>query len=146
MGDDILPGKIDVRLVERLPTPDEYNAMRMAVGWEPIAGESTRQGLSRSLWCLVAEWNGRPVGMARIIGDGAIYVYFQDVMVLPEFQRQGIGSRLMEAALDWLRRHCPPDGMVALFAAPGAASFYERYGFEPRPPDSPGMELPWPLD
>jgi hypothetical protein len=31
--------------------------------------------------------------MGRVIGDDSLYLYIQDVMVLPEYLRQGIGSR-----------------------------------------------------
>ena len=31
------------------------------------------------------------------------------------------------------------NAFVGLMAAAGAAAFYRRYGYEPRPPDRPGM-------
>lgn len=130
--------------MERLPTPGEYLTLRRAVGWEPLPEEMARQGLAGSLWCVVAELAGTIVGIARIVGDGAVYFYLQDVIVLPEHQGRGIGGRLMEAALTWLKEHCSAGALVGLMAAQGAAPFYARYGFRPRPPEAPGMYLPWP--
>lgn len=36
------------------------------------------------------------VGLIRSVGDGASILYFQDILVHPDFQRQGIGKQLME--------------------------------------------------
>ncbi|MGC9529515.1 MAG: GNAT family N-acetyltransferase [Candidatus Bipolaricaulaceae bacterium] len=98
-------------------------------------------GLDHSLWCTVAELTGRAVGMARLVGDGAIYAYLQDVIVLPEMQGRGIGRQMVMAALAWLQANFPPEGTVGLMAAPGAAGFYRHLGFRRRPRRAPGMEL-----
>ena len=63
---------------------------------------------------------------------------------LPEHQGRGIGERLVEAALAWLKEHCSAGALVGFMAAQGAAPFYARYGFHPRPPEAPGMYLTWP--
>ncbi|MDO8673420.1 MAG: GNAT family N-acetyltransferase [Dehalococcoidia bacterium] len=34
--------------------------------------------------------------MARVIGDGGLFYYIQDVIFIPEYQRQGIGTQLMD--------------------------------------------------
>lgn len=36
------------------------------------------------------------LGMARVIGDGGLFYYIQDVIFIPEYQRQGIGTQLMD--------------------------------------------------
>lgn len=40
------------------------------------------------------------VGIIRTIGDGETIVYIQDIIVLKEYQRMGIGSKLLSQILD----------------------------------------------
>ena len=40
------------------------------------------------------------VGLIRLLGDGFSVVLVQDLIVLPIYQRQGIGSALMKEALE----------------------------------------------
>lgn len=39
------------------------------------------------------------VGIIWVVGDGYSMVYIQDIIVLPEYQRKGIGTRLLEKIL-----------------------------------------------
>jgi predicted N-acetyltransferase YhbS len=79
--------------------------------------------------------------MGRVVGDGGIYLYLQDVIVYAHWRERGLGSQITEALLDRVRRLGGPGSFVGLMAAAGAAPFYERFGFEPRPDDRPGMWL-----
>jgi ribosomal protein S18 acetylase RimI-like enzyme len=81
------------------------------------------------------------VGCGRVIGDGGIYFYIQDIIVLPEFQGKGIGRRIMDAVMEYLKAHARDGAFVGLMAAKGVSKFYERYGFKERPSDAPGMFL-----
>jgi GNAT superfamily N-acetyltransferase len=78
--------------------------------------------------------------MGRVVGDGAAYFYLQDVVVLPEFQRQGIGTAIVEKLLQYLGDSVAPGAFVGLFAADGAAQFYESFGFVRRDAERPGMQ------
>lgn len=39
------------------------------------------------------------VGIIRAVGDGYSIVYIQDIIVLPEYQRKGIGTLLLDKIL-----------------------------------------------
>ena len=56
-------------------------------------------GLSHSLAIYLALDGDAMVGLVRLIGDGFSSVFVQDLIVLPSYQRQGIGSALMKEAL-----------------------------------------------
>ena len=117
-------------LVERVPTLEEYRAICVAVGWgEVINFEAARTALPNSRYSVVAVHAGQAVGMGRIVGDGAIFFYVQDVAVLPEHQGKGIGSRIMAQLMAYLKAHAPEKAFIGLFAAEGTLPFYERYGF-----------------
>jgi GNAT superfamily N-acetyltransferase/uncharacterized glyoxalase superfamily protein PhnB len=119
-----------VRIVRRLPTTAEYQRVATAVGWANFARfEAAAQSLSRSLFSVVAELDGRCIGTARVAGDGAVFFYIMDVGVLPEFQGRGIGTRLMNHVIDFVAAARPAKALVGLFAPEASAPFFERFGF-----------------
>ena len=128
-------------LVERNPTLEEYQRLCRAVGWEEgdIDPKRIEIGLRNSLFSVCAILENKIIGCGRIIGDGGIYFYIQDIIVLPEFQRKGIGGRIMDAIMEYLRAQAPDGAFIGLMAAKGVSKFYERYGFQKRPSDAPGM-------
>ena len=73
-----------------------------AVGWTNYTHqpEMLEQALSHSLAIYVALDDDTVVGLIRLIGDGFSSVLVQDLIVLPSYQRQGIGSALMKEALE----------------------------------------------
>lgn len=133
-------------LEERPPSPADLHRLFEAVGWVGELPDDDRQlaaALDRNLYSVCAVVAGAVIGCARIVGDGAVYLYVQDVIVLPAFQGRGVGDRLMRSVMAWLDEHCPANAFVALFTAPGKEEFYGRYGFTPRPADEPGMAQQW---
>ena len=72
-----------------------------AVGWTNYTNQPQmlEQALSHSLAIYVALDCDAVVGLIRLVGDGFSSVLVQDLIVLPIYQRQGIGSVLMKQAL-----------------------------------------------
>ena len=56
--------------------------------------------MSHSLVIYLAFDGDAVVGLIRLVGDGFSSVFVQDLIVLPSYQRQGIGSSLMKEALE----------------------------------------------
>ena len=121
-------------LVERSPTAGEYQKLREAVGWGNVDFEATEVGLHSSLFsvCVIYNYMNNVIGCGRLVGDGGIYFYIQDVIVLPEFQGKGIGKRIMDSIMDYLKACAPPNAFVGLMAVKGVSKFYERYDFMER--------------
>lgn len=119
----------DVRFENRLPTPEEHQRLAESVGW---GAAFHWPSLSRSLdnsWCGVVALAGDDVvAMGRLVGDGAMYYYIQDVAVLPSYQGQGIGQRIVDELLAYVQERAP--AFVGLFATGDAIRLYERKGFD----------------
>lgn len=129
-----------VQIVERKPTVEEFRHLRGTAGWYVPAADVAAAALARSVYGVVAERGGQAVGMARIVGDGRLINYVQDVIVHPDYQRQGIGDRLVKSAMAFLQRTAAGSD-VALISAPGKEGFYQRYGFALFPADKPGLRM-----
>ena len=80
---------------------DDVLHLYQAVGWTNYTNQPQmlEQALSHSLTTYLARDGEEIVGLVRLVGDGFSSVFVQDLIVLPSYQRQGIGSNLMKEAL-----------------------------------------------
>ena len=78
------------------------------------------------------------IGMGRIVGDGAMYFYIQDVIVDPSYQGTGVGSVLMDHIENYLSVATQKGATIGLLAAKGKEAFYIRYGYMLRPSNTLG--------
>ncbi len=132
-----------IEIVERAPTVAEYQMLRESAGWYKAADGPTKEGLQEALFSLVAEEEGAAIGCGRVVGDGGLYFYVQDIIVLPAFRGMGIGRGIMNGVMAYLERTVSRNAFVGLMAARGVTGLYEKYGFEKRPADGPGMFRVW---
>jgi GNAT superfamily N-acetyltransferase len=117
-------------IVVRLPSTDEYLDLRRSVGWKVPDAAEAGPALERSAAGVCAVEHGMVIGMGRVVGDGAFYLFVVDLVVRPEHQRRGLGSRLLNA-LEAEAARISATGTLALVADPDVAPFYERLGYDP---------------
>ena len=94
-------------------------------GWWPRRGEEEIAAILDA-GPAVGAWDGdRLVGVARAVSDGIFRAFVEDVVVAREYQRSGLGGRVLSRLLVELA------GIetVSLFCDPALAAFYERGGF-----------------
>ncbi len=121
----------------------EYLQLRDSVGWRKLSERQAELALENCLYCISAYDEGKLIGMGRIVGDGAVICYIQDLIVLPEYHGKGIGSMLMKQLKKYVSS-LSGDGeqmMFCLMCAKGREGFYEKHGFIARPTENlgPGM-------
>ena len=87
-----------------------------------------KEAIKHSTFITARQKNNHLVGLIRIVGDSTYEYYITEVMVLPEYQGQGIGTKLMKTAL----KYCRKNGFMKVFltAAKGRESYYKRFGFK----------------
>jgi len=122
---------------------DTYLALRKSVKWKVLSREQAVKALDNSLYTVCAYDFDRPVGMGRIVGDGAVICYVQDLVVHPDVQYMGIGGQLLSmltAYVEGLRLE-GTEMMLALMCAKGREEFYSKHDFIARPTNQlgPGM-------
>jgi predicted N-acetyltransferase YhbS len=131
-----------VRIVERMPSVEEFLQLRGDAGWPLPPQTAVSQALQKTVYAVCAEnEGGKAIGMGRIVGDGTVQFFITDVIVHSSRRNQGIGSAIMTALMDHLNQHITKGSFVGLFAALGRHPFYERFGFVARPTNElgPGM-------
>ena len=132
-------GRKMIQIEQRLPTVSEYQSMRNSVGWHLVDEQSIETALSGSLFSVVALENGQIKACARIVGDGSLYFYIQDVMVHPDHQKKGLSKKLMRELMTFIHTNAKTGAFVGLMAAKGLGPYYETFGFKPRDKNAPGM-------
>ena len=132
---------IELAVRPELPSAEEYVRLRRDTGLSARSVEAAELGLPNSLFAVCVRDGAELVGMGRIIGDGGCNYEIVDMAVHPDYQRQGIGKRIMEALMNWLHEHAPPTAYVCLIADDHAPELYAQFGFEPVAPRSIGMAL-----
>ena len=124
-------------------TPELFLALYRSVGWEPPCIEQVKTALQNTLATFTCYDGDRPVGMARVIGDGGMSFYIKDFAVVPSSQGKGVGKCLLTALEQYVKECKPLEWAVSLelISTKDAVDFYERFGFEKRPCDGvgPGM-------
>ncbi len=121
--------------------PDEYIQLRIDAGWGIPEKEHVRIALEESLVSFVKRIDKKAVGAVRIVGDGKLCFYIQDLMVLGESRKQGVATELMREAMRYIAKIAAPNAFIGLMAAKGLDRFYQKYGFLSRPNEKmgPGM-------
>ena len=101
-----------------------------AVGWTNYTNQPQmlEQALSHSLAIYLALDGDTVVGLIRLVGDGFSSVFVQDLIVLPSYQRQGIGSSLMKEALEDFKEVYQVQ--LATEQTEKNVGFYRSMGFE----------------
>lgn len=96
----------------------------------PVDDPDTIAGMLANADITVTAWDGETlVGVARSVTDFTYCCYLSDLAVDAAYQRQGIGVELMARTQDELGPRCK----LILLAAPAAANYYGRVGFEHHP-------------
>ena len=119
--------------IKPLSTPDLTAILPLyeAVGWTNYTHdpEMLRRSFENSLLTLAAYDGDRLVGLVRAVGDGYSIVFVQDLLVLPEVQRRGIGTGLLKAVI----QRFPHVYQTELLTddTPEHAAFYRAAGFIP---------------
>lgn len=118
-----------VTITDQKPTMPEVLALYKSVGWSMYTRDPARleRTLTHSLMVLGAYEGKQLVGLIRAVGDGETILFIQDLLVLPEYQRRGIGKQLIEALL----ARFPEVRQRVLLTDddPKTRSFYKAAGF-----------------
>ncbi|MRN53622.1 GNAT family N-acetyltransferase [Paenibacillus monticola] len=124
------------------PDKEDYFQLFQSTGWNP-EGDWTQEMLheaARNSWYIVTVYDGdKLVASGRMVSDGIIQCFICEMMVLPEYQNQGLGKDILSRLIT----HAKDKGIrwIQLASAKGKQGFYEKFGFQARAVDAPGMNL-----
>lgn len=111
---------INIEKLERL-----YNDVQWCAYTQDL--QLLYQAISNSL-DIISAWNGEElIGIIRTVGDGLTIIYIQDLLVLNEYQNQGVGTQLMQQVLN--KYKTVRQKVLITEEASDVRHFYEKNGF-----------------
>ncbi len=136
---------MNIEYRENTLTAEQYLMMEQQMGDPLTTIEQAERSIAHQLYSITALKDGQIVGIARLLGDAAIYWYINDVWVLPEYQGKGIGSNMVKRLIQYVKEASVPGTSVSLclMSAKDKEGFYEKLGFFKRPCEweGAGMEM-----
>ena len=87
---------------QEIPAMTDLVALYISVGWTNYTNNPTmlEEAVKASLWQLAVFDEEALVAYIRLVGDGHSVLLVQDLLVRPDYQRQGIGKKLLEEAFE----------------------------------------------
>ncbi len=101
--------------------------LKEIAGWNQTRGDWERFLLASPQGCFVAEADGEVVGTAATISYEGRFAWIGMVLVDPARRGQGIGTKLLEKAIEYLDGCGIPS--MKLDATPQGKPLYEKLGF-----------------
>lgn len=120
------------------PPVTDFLQLRQLIGWGVLTPKLAETSLQNSLFHVSIWHNDKLIGMGRVVGDGAMYFYIQDVIVAPDHQKLGLGTIIMDNIETYLTEVTQHGATVGLLAAHGKEGFYKKYGYIQRGNDTLG--------
>ena len=134
---------MSVSYQENALTAEALAGLRTQAGWSHTLIEQAHKALDHTIYSISAFDEGEIVGMGRLVGDGAMVWYIQDVIVLPPYRQVGVGSTIVRKLTDYAVKESMPGTniAIALMSAKDKEPFYEKLGFVVRPNDHEGAGM-----
>ena len=119
-------------LKENILQPEDFVRLRIATGFVAVPVEHAKRALEGGLINVSALLDGQLVGMGRMVGDGAMYWYLQEIIILPEYQKMGIGTKIVNYLIDYAVEHSATGTFTTIggVSAKGKEGFYSKLGFD----------------
>ncbi|WP_224704505.1 GNAT family N-acetyltransferase [Devosia aquimaris] len=123
------------------PRPDDFVKLRSDCGWGEIGLDTATRALERSVIDLTCFEGEQLIGMGRVVGDGVLYFYLQDIIVRPSHQNRSIGRQIVSKLLEECLARAAMGATIGLMSAKGKETFYRHFGFQERPTDKLGAGM-----
>lgn len=133
---------MDVKLENNLLV-SEHAELVALMGWKAISEERTEQAIKNSMYVVKAVLDGKTVGMGRLIGDFGCHGLLTDIIVHPDYQGKGIGTKIVLNIKEYAYNYIKPGErfMIELCPTAGKRDFYLKCGFKYKPEMMDGMYL-----
>jgi predicted GNAT family N-acyltransferase len=108
---------------ESLPAAAEHIDLRTKAGWGAVDEETANATIKAAAHTICLRQRGRLVGVARVMGDGALFFFVADLIIAPELHGSGCGARLMRRVTAYFGRCAKPGATIALLPLRGREAF-----------------------
>ncbi len=123
--------EIEIRFVKSWSEDDIVRLYKVGGWWKDSYDKSGIKQLIKGSFCfavVIDKKTKKTIGMGRVLSDGVSDGYIQDLVILPEYRKKGIGKKLTKSLIDY----CKSKGIkwIALVSEPNQENFYKKIGFK----------------
>ncbi len=129
----------DYQILHRTPDIDDFIRLRRVGGLSTFTREAATIGLKGTLFAITVQRDNQTIGMGRLIGDGGCFFTIVDIVVDPDHQGRGLGTRIVTELMAHVKTQIPKSAWINLFADVPANKLYEKFGFGETAPVTLGM-------
>jgi GNAT superfamily N-acetyltransferase len=132
----------EITYTEKL-TALEFIKLRDSAGWFPVTEEQAENCIRNCTFLISARSGNEILAMGRAWFDYGYTAYIGDVIVMPAYQRQGIGANIVKNLIQKVLAAAQPGDRIIFFlaAAKNKEGFYEKLGFQRNPNETCGCGM-----
>jgi len=127
----MLDGKIQIKFVKSWSTEEIVDLYKAGGWWKETWKSANIIDMIKGsfVFAIAIDKNSnKTVGMGRVISDGVSDGYIQDLVVIPEFRKLGVGKLIVNKLVDY----CISEGLlwIGVIAEPGNERFFSSLNFK----------------
>jgi aralkylamine N-acetyltransferase len=123
--------EIEIRIVKNWSEDEIVNLYKAGGWWKDCYDTSGIPDLIKGSFAFavaIDKKNKKTVGIGRVLSDGLSDAYLQDIIILPEYRKKGIGKKLVLSLVDFCKKR--KISWIALISEPNQEDFYKKLGFK----------------
>jgi len=119
-------------IIKNSITVEDYQLLHKSVGWKILDNAIVKASLDNSHIVLGAYEDDKILGMVRLVSDSATHGLLTDMIVLPQYQRHGVGKELMKELTNRVQEFVNDKDqfLIELVPTKGNEGFYKKCGFK----------------
>lgn len=117
--------------------------LRHVLGWKEISIKQLKKGLNNTMFKISIKDNGKIIACGRLIGDYSCKGLLSDIIVHPDYQKQGLGKVIVKTLLDMVNNSLEKGELFQIEATPtyGNKEFYVKCGMKYKPENQDGVYI-----
>lgn len=122
---------------------EDFLHLRKQVGFQSLSSEQAELVLKNTSYIAAVQYDGKIIGITRLLFDFCTDAYITDVIVSPDYQGCGIGTMLITDIMNFIKENVSEDTKIAcsIYANKGKEKFYEQFGFDKLPNNKYGFGM-----
>lgn len=121
--------------------PIDFINLRKVSGWKEINSNQVEKGLNRTMCKVSVKVDNKTIALGRLVGDYSCKGVLSDILVHPDYQKQGFGKIVVTTLLKMVQDNLSDGEVFQIEATPtsGNRDFYVKCGFKYKPQNQDGV-------
>jgi len=130
-------------IIKNIIEPKDFINIRKNLNWSDLSYELVKRAIDGSMINISVFDKDKCIGVGRIVGDKALKGMLTDIMVVKEYQNQGVGKIIVTTLIAELEKQIKEGESFQLEASPTANNrdFYIKCGLKYKPENQNGVYL-----